>query len=287
MESIFSRLSPSLQNALRYLYEQRTRPILIVGNGPSLASIDYDRYPHNPLIVRINNFFFEDKYYVGNHVDFVLCATHHKQRLLAYYITLQRVIAQRDYIFSDSACIATPYEIESYKSKNPYYPIINLQELLSLVPYVCAMHSGLYIRDFLPSTHPTTGMSALMSMVLLGFTTIYIAGIDFYSGNGADSSYVYQMQSKINMRKQYLENVELYTNNKCRDNECHSLNFDLECLRWCQEKTNNRIYSLCSTSDITNSVIPLASKRGGGDTSYIPEIKAEHTLQDYLYIEKK
>lgn len=282
MKSVFKRLSPVLQNVLLYLYEQRTRPVLIVGNGPSLASIDYSRYPHNPLVVRLNNFFFEDKYYVGKNVDFLLCATHHKRRLLAYYVTLQKIIIQGDYTFSDEACIGTPYKLESYKNHNPYYPIVNLQELFFLVPYVCAIHSSLYVRDFVYATHPTTGMSALMAMVLLGFSTIYIAGIDFYSEN-SDSVYVYNMEEKVNMRKQYIEDISSYTAHEYnKGGGVHNKNLDMECLYWCQEQTNNRIYSLCPTASTLNSIIPLAKKQSS--LHYTPQVKAEHTLKDYVYI---
>lgn len=282
MESVFSRCSPSLQRTLSYLYEQRSRPVIIVGNGPSLATIDYTRYPDNPLIVRLNNFFLEPYYYVGKYVDFVMCATHYKPRLLAYYITLQALIVQQDYIFADRACIATPYEIETYKDENPYYPIVDIHELFTTTPWSSAVHSALYVKEYLSLPHPTTGMSALIALTLLGYTSIYIAGIDFYAGKAMQSAYVYDMESKHNMRVQFRNDTTCYMNQDYNISQVHNREFDLACLEWCFERTGGRIRSLCPTSNVLNDIIPLANVKPY--SVYFTRTKAEHTFQDYLYI---
>ncbi|EOH4430057.1 alpha-2,3-sialyltransferase, partial [Campylobacter jejuni] len=43
---------------------------IIAGNGPSLLSIDYSRLPKNYDLFRTNQFYFEDKYYLGKKVNF-------------------------------------------------------------------------------------------------------------------------------------------------------------------------------------------------------------------------
>ena len=44
------------------------KPIIIAGNGPSLKEIDYKRLPKEYDVFRCNQFFFEDKYYLGKDV---------------------------------------------------------------------------------------------------------------------------------------------------------------------------------------------------------------------------
>lgn len=39
--------------------------VIIAGNGPSLQSINYQRLPKKYDIFRYNQFYFEDKYYLG------------------------------------------------------------------------------------------------------------------------------------------------------------------------------------------------------------------------------
>lgn len=45
-----------------------TDKVVIAGNGPSLASIDYSKLPENFDVFRCNQFYFEDKYYLGKKI---------------------------------------------------------------------------------------------------------------------------------------------------------------------------------------------------------------------------
>lgn len=42
--------------------------VIIAGNGPSLQSINYQRLPKEYNIFRCNQFYFEDKYYLGKNI---------------------------------------------------------------------------------------------------------------------------------------------------------------------------------------------------------------------------
>ena len=44
------------------------KPIIIAGNGPSLAQIDYTRHPKDFDVFRCNQFYFEDKYFLGKNI---------------------------------------------------------------------------------------------------------------------------------------------------------------------------------------------------------------------------
>ncbi|EAH6454264.1 alpha-2,3-sialyltransferase, partial [Campylobacter jejuni] len=41
------------------------KKVIIAGNGPSLKEIDYSRLPNDFDVFRCNQFYFEDKYYLG------------------------------------------------------------------------------------------------------------------------------------------------------------------------------------------------------------------------------
>ena len=45
------------------------RVTLVAGNGPSLATIPPGQVLASDQVVRTNNFFFEEQYYVGRRVD--------------------------------------------------------------------------------------------------------------------------------------------------------------------------------------------------------------------------
>ncbi|EAI2324729.1 alpha-2,3-sialyltransferase, partial [Campylobacter coli] len=45
--------------------------VLIAGNGPSLKEIDYRRLPDKYDVFRCNQFYFEEKYYLGKNIKSV------------------------------------------------------------------------------------------------------------------------------------------------------------------------------------------------------------------------
>ena len=47
--------------------------IVIAGNGHSYISINHKCLPKDFHTMRVNNFYFEDKYYLGKDVTYYLC----------------------------------------------------------------------------------------------------------------------------------------------------------------------------------------------------------------------
>ena len=45
------------------------KPIVIAGNGPSLAQIDYSLLPQDYDVFRCNQFYFEDKYFEAQYLQ--------------------------------------------------------------------------------------------------------------------------------------------------------------------------------------------------------------------------
>ena len=54
---------------------QNNKYAIVAGNAPSLAEIDYNRLPLDYDVFRCNQFYFEDKYYLGKNIKAVTFAT--------------------------------------------------------------------------------------------------------------------------------------------------------------------------------------------------------------------
>ena len=61
MNQFTENTHPFRSDAVDILLRKTDRPLLLVCNGPSMANISYDRIPDNPVIVRLNFFFFWKK----------------------------------------------------------------------------------------------------------------------------------------------------------------------------------------------------------------------------------
>ena len=79
----------------------KNRPAIIAGNGPSLARIDYTRLPRDFDVYRCNQFYFEEKYYLGKRVQGVLF---HPDLFFAQYHTLKTLEARGEYEFGEIYC---------------------------------------------------------------------------------------------------------------------------------------------------------------------------------------
>ena len=80
------------------MIQNEEKSIIIAGNGPSLAHIDYRRMPKNAKILRLNNFFFEDKYYLGQNVDYYLTDAGYLEGM---YFNLHNLNERRQYNIKD------------------------------------------------------------------------------------------------------------------------------------------------------------------------------------------
>ena len=68
--------------------------ILVCGNGPSCNSIDFTRVPDDVKIMRMTNFYFEDKYYAGKRVDYYV---DYAKRLENQYFNIRMINSRQEY----------------------------------------------------------------------------------------------------------------------------------------------------------------------------------------------
>lgn len=70
------------------------KKVIIAGNGPSLKEIDYSRLPNDFDVFRCNQFYFEDKYYLGKKCKAVFYTPNF---FFEQYYTLKHLIQNQEY----------------------------------------------------------------------------------------------------------------------------------------------------------------------------------------------
>src|SRR5688572_14896026 len=84
---------------------------LIAASGPSLTRIDYRRVPADAKVFRLNNFFFEDKYYATRNVDVYYT---HSGFLHGQYFNLHQLRERDEYRIGDIYTWDKPADSKHY-----------------------------------------------------------------------------------------------------------------------------------------------------------------------------
>lgn len=263
-------------------------PALIAGNAPSLAQIDYVRLPLKYDTFRCNQFYFEEKYFVGKDVKVACFAD---QALFAQIYTALLLNAKDEYkIQSVFLNNKRDFGGESAEFEK------NMQVLLNSLTQECfinRVYDGVHsqnIAEFLEwlilnqlyfYKHPTTGILLCAIAVALGHKEIYIAGIDFYRGKRA---YAFNLSSQ-NLLKfdKYMANFIANFKHTERTEKYHSKDFDLECLEFLDKKYGAKFYSLCPQSPLSN-YIPLAQVT---NNNFVPQEKPKDFIADIAIPQKE
>lgn len=256
-------------------------PALIAGNAPSLAQIDYSRLPLKYDTFRCNQFYFEEKYFVGKDVKVACFAD---QALFAQIYTALLLNTKDEYqiqsVFLNNK--------RDFGEENAEFEK-NMQVLLNSLTqerFINRVYDGKYshnIADFLEwlilnqlyfYKHPTTGVLLCAIAVALGHKEIYIAGIDFYRGK---SAYAFNSSSQ-NLLKfdKYMANFIANFKHTERAEKYHSKDFDLACLEFLDKKYGAKFYSLCPQSPLSN-YIPLAQIT---NNIFVPQEKPKDFIAD-------
>ena len=221
------------------------KPIVIAGNGPSLKDIDYKRLPKDYDIFRCNDFFYEDKFYLGRTVTQAQFARLNYARVFSTLYTLEK---NNVYKVENLSMIVNflPNTDVLYEVYFKYIKKVNKDYLWELSDKLLELSAVYMYQDMCP----TSGVQMLMNAVCkYGYTDIYLVGIDLFSGT---SRYAF-------------ESNELPTIDPFHSAEC-----DLEFIKVISSFPNVRIQTACPTSPICDH-IPLAEIQN--DIEYIVESK--------------
>ena len=248
------------------------KPIVIAGNGPSLKEIDYRRLPKEYDVFRCTQFFFEDKYYLGKEVTGFFMGEDVFPSLFNTAIILE--------------------SLQEYFFENKYFSGVILDDKIDLKMFlkdfwtaqaafdIYTKHKQIsqFINNHLVShgVYPTTGNIMIFTAIALGYTEIYVTGIDFYDTK--TELYAFDLDSS-NTLKNKVKFENPFSNSKSWHNE----EYDKKGVELVKILEGINIYSITPDSKLS-TLLPLAPIQN--DTPYIPTPKPENYLKDIILTEQ-
>lgn len=257
------------------------KPIIIAGNGPSLAQIDYSRLPQDFDVYRCNQFYFEDKYFLGKKIKGVFF---NPGVLKQQYFTLHHLKEKREYEVEEVYCQITmgkwDREWSNGKPKNlleelkyDYPNVKNTYPFLEQLIEFNALHKfyALYYNQRF-----TSGIIMLITAIAQGYDEIYLTGIDFYQNGG--TSYAFEIKGEKNINK-----IIPQFNEENFSDEVHSKNVDIAALKLALTLPNIKLYSLSPSSPLSE-FIPLALAQNPNPMQVLP--KPQGFICDFVELPK-
>jgi alpha-2,3 sialyltransferase len=215
----------------------RRDSVVICGNGPSLAQIDYRRFPDDADIWRCNKFFLEEKYYVGRKVDGYVFggddsdmpAIYRSLKRLSkdeYDISFQNIFAQF-YAPTRMEKMCHGFAMSGQNNTCLWKHVFEvLNENFTTAPTLARLLAEqLVVEDIVidgtPSL-PHAGTCLLALAVLLKYKNIYVVGIDnnhsttsqypwSKKGDAIAGAHNHEVQYKIITAALNTEGVNLYS----------------------------------------------------------------------------
>ncbi len=261
---------------------------IVAGNGPSLAEIDYTRLPPPPRscdtnnydVFRCNQFYFEDKYYLGKNIKAATFAT---QTLAEQLYTTFHLNSNNEYNI-ESVFLPSSHVLPKAKKE---FELEVLTKIFNHDSFIHRMYGGKYshnIEAFLEylkiqamffGKHPTSTILLCGIAVSMGYKEIYLAGIDFYEGK----AYAFDTLQK-NLLKLIPKFKQAVADefNPNRKPSYHSKEADLDALAFLSKHYGIKFYSLCPNSPLTR-YFPLAPIT---NNTFIPEEKPQNYTKDIM-----
>lgn len=249
---------------------------IVAGNGPSLADIDYTRLPPPPPhscdsleqqsydVFRCNQFYFEDKYYLGREVCFAFA---NPSVLFEQSYTYQTLTYKKEYNIQNIVVsefhlnhLNTPYRL----NKRLFSDIICGGDVLYLLAdfFAFVRHNGLHYYKNI-----TSGIYMCAFATALGYKKIYLAGIDLY----LTKPYAFDT-----MRPNLLTLNPDFTQTP---SSIHSPETDIEALMFLANTYGVEFYTISPKSPLANH-IPLADSIN--NNTFIVEEKQDNSINDML-----
>ena len=217
---------------------------IIAGNAPSLKAIDYTRMPSWGDVFRCNQFYFEDKYYLGKKIKAVF---YNPSVFLEQFYTLRYLIDNGEYSGIERIVLSNyglkQLEDDFMMNFSSYFPsaTIGYDVLKNLVEFDAFIkYNELYLGRRI-----TSGIYMCAFAVALGYEEIYLCGIDFYQNGGG--AYAFDSQT-TNLLKLGFDGKKAAV---------HTKEFDLKALEMLDKTYKVKFYSLCPDS-ILSKFIDLA-----------------------------
>ncbi len=254
------------------------KPIVIAGNGPSLKDIDYRRLPKEYDVFRCTQFFFEDKYYLGKEVTGFFMGHPTFQSLFNTSIVLE---SSNEYFFKDKYFSGLILDDSIYNREflKYFWTTLAAFDIYTKHPQISQFINNYFVRYEL---YPTTGIIMILTAVALGYTEIYVTGIDFYDSKtdlyafDIDKADVLNNKvAKIIYGDVFLKLGDPFLN----PNIWHTEEMERDCIKLIKNLEDVNIYSITPNSKLS-TILPLASLQN--EKPYVPIEKPEGYLKDII-----
>ena len=245
------------------------KPIVIAGNGPSLKEIDYRRLPKEYDVFRCNHFFLEDKYYLGkNSVGFFSGIPIYKH----LFATTTVLEDRKEYFFEDyyfSGLIIDGLEDFLRPQLKEFFTMKIASDI-----YLQQKRMASFVnRNMITyGKYPTTGIVMILTAVALGYTEIYVTGIDFFKTKDGNM-YTYTVDQKST----YAQTA--YIPDSMESTWWHSEETEHMAIELVKTFESIKIYCLSENTELSK-LLPLAPVQN--NDPYIPEEKPEGYLKDIV-----
>ncbi|MCR6591459.1 alpha-2,3 sialyltransferase [Campylobacter insulaenigrae] len=246
---------------------------LIAGNGPSIKNIDYSRLPREYDVFRTNQFYFEDKYYLGKEIKFAFA---NPGLFLEQYFTLNNLIYKNEYHISNILCAT--FNLDHMVDQNllnkakDYFP--NSEFGYEYLKKLKKFHTFIKFNEIYNNRRITSGIYMCAVAVAMGYDEIYLTGIDFYDSSLDEYAF--------NHKKINLSNLAPAFNDFNSKYNRHSKEMDIEALYFLQNEYNIKLYSL-NCGSILSQYIDVAPICGN---SFTPLDKNKNYINDILIPDK-
>lgn len=247
-----------------------TNPVLIAGNGPSLANIDYRRLPGKIDIFRSNQFYFEEKYFLGREVTATFL---NPDVIKEQFFTLKMLEERGEYKIGDIYCIFSTSKSEYQKGsdiRDDFPRIKSTYDYVKKFPQFCEIErfQAIYYKE-----NFTSAIWMIFTALSLGYKEIYLAGIDFYEGDT-----VYAFDSK---KPNLIATLPEFGEEDYIPHQ-HNKKMDLQGLTLALSVEGGRqFYSICEDTPI-NEYVPLAPITNGEPILIVT--KKEGAISDFCML---
>ncbi|MDO5055388.1 MAG: alpha-2,3-sialyltransferase [Pasteurella oralis] len=247
------------------------KSVVVAGNGASLTQVDYSLLPVNYDVFRCNQFYFEDHYFLGKKIK---AAFFTPGVLLEQYYTLYHLRKNNEYsvdkIILSSFNHPTVDLSKSENIKKLFIDVINgYEEYLSKLS-----DFDIYLRykELYESQRITSGIYMCAVAIAMGYTDIYLTGIDFYESNSKSYAFEPKKTNIISLLPDFKNISSKF--------HYHNKDADLEALYFLQKNYGVNFYSI-SPGSLLSEHFPTSTKNISSQTNLIP-VKKENYINDIL-----
>ncbi|HEB9332440.1 TPA: alpha-2,3 sialyltransferase [Campylobacter coli] len=218
--------------------------VIIAGNGPSLKEIDYSKLPDDFDVFRCNQFYFEDKYYLGKKCKAVF---YNPSLFFEQYYTLKHLIANQEYETELIICSnfnQAHLESENFrKSFYDYFPDAYLG--CDFFKQLKEFDAYFKFHEIYLNQRITSGIYMCAVAIALGYKEIYLTGIDFYQ-NGSSYAFDTKQENLLKLAPNFKNDNSQYIG--------HNKNTDIKALEFLEKTYKINLYCLSPNSSLANFI---------------------------------